>query len=133
MSEMDVKARIRLAFGRTPGLRLFNNPVGRGWQGKVIANVGGMVTLEAARVVTYGLMPGSSDLIGWQSVTVTPEMVGQRVAIFVSPEVKRARGGTEAEHQERWIAGVNAHGGRAGFVRSEAETAALLGLPWPLR
>jgi hypothetical protein len=34
------------------------------------------------KYVQYGLAPGSGDLIGFRSVTITPEMVGQRVAVF---------------------------------------------------
>lgn len=37
------------------------------------------------RKVRAGLeVPGSSDLIGWHTVTITPDMVGKRVAIFFS-------------------------------------------------
>lgn len=133
MSEMEVKARIRLDLGRVAGLRLFNNPVGVAWHGKTVAQTANLVTLQGARVVSYGLMPGSPDLIGWQSIVVTPEMVGQRVAVFVAPEIKRARGGDEAAHQERFQQAIRNAGGKSGFVRSSAETAELLGLSWPLR
>ena len=32
--------------------------------------------------------PGWHDICGWESVEITPEMVGQRVAIFKFVEVK---------------------------------------------
>lgn len=40
----------------------------------------------------FGLCKGSSDLVGWRSVTITPEMVGSKVAVFVAREVKTAKG-----------------------------------------
>jgi hypothetical protein len=31
----------------------------------------------------------TSDLVGWTTITVTPEMVGKQVAVFTAPEVKK--------------------------------------------
>ena len=58
------------------GLRMFRNTVGA-------------CATAAGGWIQYGLSIGSSDLIGWRSVEVTPEMVGKRVAIFAAVEVKR--------------------------------------------
>ena len=59
---------------------------------------------------------GGSDFIGWETVTITPDMVGQRVAIFTAHEIKGdSTPCTPA--QENFIARVIADGGRAGFVR----------------
>ncbi len=80
--------------------------------------------------VTYGLGVGSSDLIGYRVVLVTPEMVGQKIAQFACVEVKKpGRDTTDPEHrrrQEQWIAAVVADGGVGGIVRSEEEFMALL-------
>ena len=75
--------------------------------------------------VTFGLAKGSSDLIGYRTVTVTPEMVGQRIAVFTSLEVKTATGRVSAE-QRQWLEVVAAAGGIAGVVRSVEDAQALL-------
>jgi hypothetical protein len=67
--------------------------------------------------VRYGLQPGSSDLIGWRTVTITPEMVGQQVAVFTSIEVKTPTGRLRPE-QKLWLDAVQAAGGIAGVARS---------------
>ena len=41
------------------------------------------------RWVQFGLCKGGSDLIGWKQVKITPDMVGETVAIFAAAEVKR--------------------------------------------
>jgi hypothetical protein len=67
--------------------------------------------------VRYGLQPGSSDLIGWRTVTITPEMVGQQVAVFTSIEVKTPTGRIRPE-QQQWLDAVQSAGGIAGVARS---------------
>ncbi len=75
--------------------------------------------------VRYGLQPGSSDLIGWRTVTVTPEMVGQQVAVFTSIEVKAASGRLRPE-QRQWLDAVQTAGGIGGVARSVADAVAIL-------
>ena len=76
-------------------------------------------------MVTFGLAPGSADLIGWRSTVITPDMVGQRVAVFASIEVKAARGRLRPD-QATWLAAVQQAGGIAGVARSPEEAAAIL-------
>jgi len=75
--------------------------------------------------VTFGLCKGSADLIGWRSVTITPEMVGQQVAVFTSIEVKSSSGRVKPE-QQQWLNAVQAAGGIAGVARSVGEAMDLL-------
>ena len=76
---------------------------------------------HSLRQVRAGLeAPGSSDCIGWTSVIITPEMVGQRVAVFTALEVKTTKGRATAD-QVNFIDAVLAAGGRAGVVRSDTE------------
>ena len=105
-SEQTIQQRIRLALsrGRT---RLFRNNVG-------------CLRDERGQPVRYGLCPGSSDLIGFTQVTITPDMVGQTVAVFTAIEVKAERGRATAE-QQAFIAMVQHFGGRSGIARSEEE------------
>ncbi len=67
--------------------------------------------------IAYGLCVGSGDLIGWEEVVVTPEMVGSRVLVFTSVETKTATGAVRQE-QDNWAELVNSRGGRAIIARS---------------
>lgn len=114
-----------LAIGR--GLsRIFRNHVGQGWTGKHVKTEGGFTILQNARRCAFGLAVGSSDLVGWVSVTVTPDMVGQRVAVFTAVEVKNSRGGRASDEQPGFIRAVMEAGGRAGFARSVEQARAIV-------
>lgn len=78
--------------------------------------------------VVYGLCPGSSDVIGWHSITIRPEDVGRRVAVFVAIEVK-APSGTVTSKQSRFIRAVRRAGGFAGVARSVDDALAAIDHP----
>src|SRR5690348_14183966 len=61
-------------------------------------NVGALED-KHGRWVTFGLEVGSSDLIGYQTITVTPDMLGQQLAVFLAVEVKREVGGETSDRQ----------------------------------
>ena len=65
----------------------------------------------------FGLCKGSADLIGYRTVTITPDMVGQQVAVFLSIEVKTPTGRIRPE-QQQWLETIQAAGGIAGVARS---------------
>lgn len=86
------------------------------------------------RPVRYGLANDSkalndqlksADLIGWRTVTITPDMVGKKVAVFVSREAKKQGweySATPAElAQMRWAEMIARAGGDAGFVSLTAD------------
>lgn len=75
--------------------------------------------------IRYGLLPGSGDLIGWQTVTITPDMVGQRFARFVSVEVKTPKGVVKPD-QRLWADNVRKAGGIAVIARSVDDVRFLL-------
>ena len=79
------------------------------------------------RPVQFGLAKGSSDLIGWTTRTITPDMVGQRIAVFTSIEVKTATGRLRPE-QRQWLDAVAAAGGIAGVARSVEDAMGLTGV-----
>ncbi|AWK85047.1 VRR-NUC domain-containing protein [Azospirillum thermophilum] len=112
MTESPILRRILLALGARDSVRLFRN------------NVGVAVYPDGSRVV-YGLAPGSPDLIGLTSITVTPDMIGRRLAVFTAIEVKAPRG-RPTDAQRAFVAMVQRMGGIAGIARSPEEAAALL-------
>ena len=104
-AETDLQQRIRLAVGTRADTRLFRN------------QVGSLPDPRTGRLVTFGLARGSADLIGWRTVVITPEMVGQRIAVFTSIEVKTPTGRMRPE-QQAWLGVVRGAGGIAGVARS---------------
>lgn len=82
----------------------------------------GLYELADGRTLRSGLCVGSSDLIGWTTVEITPEMVGQRIAVFTaieakSPQLKAPKPTTD---QQRFINAVELNGGIA-FVTNNLE------------
>jgi hypothetical protein len=73
---------------------------------------------EAApgRWVRYGLCVGSSDLIGYRTLTIGPEHIGRRIAQFVAIECK-APGKNATPEQQEFIFKVRLAGGVAGVAR----------------
>lgn len=110
-SEQSIQQLIRL--------KLSNGSV------RLLRNNTGVLQDKNGRPVQFGLAKGSADLIGWKTVTVTPEMVGQRVAVFTSIEVKTATGRLRPE-QEQWMKVVRGAGGIAGVARSVEDAEALV-------
>jgi hypothetical protein len=75
------------------------------------------LTLEGQRRVRAGLeAPGASDGIGWMPVTITPDMVGTRVAVMIAVETKTSSGPVTDE-QLNFINQVIESGGLAGVAR----------------
>jgi hypothetical protein len=111
VTEQQIQQHIRLTCS-TGATRLFRNNTGT-------------LRDQHGRPVSFGLARGSADLIGWRTVTITPEMVGQQVAVFTSIEVKTATGRVRPE-QQQWLDAVQAAGGIAGVARSVADAEALL-------
>lgn len=100
------------------GARLFRNNVG-------------VATYPGGAKVVYGLADGSSDLIGWTPIMITPEMVGQTLAVFTSIEVKKPGWKPLAsdktwQGQKKWLRAVKDAGGIAALCRSVEEAIAAL-------
>jgi hypothetical protein len=111
MSETAILQSIRAAVSSGPN-RVFRNNVG-------------MAVAADGRRIQYGLAKGSSDLIGWRTIKITPEMIGLDLAQFVSLEVKSPRGKVRPE-QINWLRAVNDAGGIAAIVRSAEEAREIL-------
>ena len=102
-SEQSIQQHIRIACS-TGNTRLFRNNTGT-------------LKDQHGRPVQFGLCKGSADLIGYRTITITPDMVGQQVAVFLSIEVKTSAGRIRPE-QQAWMETVQAAGGIAGVARS---------------
>jgi hypothetical protein len=127
MTENPVRVAVFRILGAMRNVRIFRNNVGVGFVGTPRDESGGIVTLVNYRRIRFGLFPGSSDLIGWKTVTVTSDMVGKKVAIFLSIEAK-APGKKPNADQKNWITQVNECGGIAGAVDCVADAENLIGL-----
>ena len=90
-------------------VRLFRNNVG----------------FDATNKVKYGLIPGSSDLIGWKTIEITQHHVGRKVAVFTAIEVKK-KGGRVAPIQQQFVDYVDECGGLSGICYSVEEAIELL-------
>lgn len=89
------------------GARLFRNNVG-------------LFQTKDGRTIRTGLCVGSSDLIGWKPVVVTPAMVGKTVAVFFAVECKTETGRATPE-QVQFLEAVRNAGGIATLARSEKD------------
>jgi len=85
----------------------------------------GVLRDQHGRPVQFGLAKGSADLIGWTTRTITPDMVGQRIAVFTSIEVKTPTGRLTPA-QSAWLGAVHTAGGIAGVARSVRDSEEIL-------
>lgn len=105
---------------------IFRANVGQAWTGNAIDKLpGGKIVIHGARPFNTGLPAGFSDLFGLVSVTVTPDMVGQKVAVFVAMEVKDEKK-KPTDKQKAFLKAVNDNGGRSGVVRSTEDAVRVL-------
>lgn len=105
MSESGIMKRVRLRLSELGIVAMRNNR-------------GMFRTMDGGRIVQAGLdVKGSSDLIGYRSIEITPDMVGRRIAQFVAVEVKTPTGRIHKE-QRYFIEAVEHAGGYALVARS---------------
>ena len=116
MSETGEQSRIMLALGGTQHIRVFRN------------NVGLYQHPKTGNWIRYGLCVGSADLIGWREIVITPDMVGTKVAQFLSVECKAPKKNIkEGSAQDAWFFAVKRAGGVALVARSVDDVKHLLG------
>ena len=118
-SEARVQSEIRLAAARR-GIYLYRNNRGA-------------ATINGAHVrfglandsKKFGAAWKSGDLVGWETIMITEDMVGSFVARFLSVEAKRRNwkfsGSLEDMAQTAWATLVNSRGGRA-IITNTADT-----------
>ena len=131
MKEKNIQSDIMKACSQA-GARVFRNNVANGLVGQmkrvekdgpVQLKVGDWVVRNGRRT-QFGLCVGSSDLIGWKTITVTPDMIGKKIAVFTALEVKTSTGAATPE-QMQFVSAVSNSGGMAGVVRSADEAVAV--------
>lgn len=90
-----------------------------GRRATLFRNNQGVAMYPDGSAVRYGVAnPGGSDLIGWTTRTITPDMVGRKVALFTAIEVKTPTGRL-TDAQEHFLETVNRAGGIGIVARSE--------------
>jgi hypothetical protein len=103
MTESEIQKKIRIACN-TGDCRAWRNNIAK-------------VQIRG-RWIDFGIPgKGGSDLIGFQSVTITPGMVGEKIAVFLAIECKTATGKASPE-QKKFIEFIKKSGGIAGIARS---------------
>lgn len=111
--ETVLQQNIRLALGQHSDLRLFRNETGR------------LPDPRTGKWIRFGLAKGSSDLIGFKTIKVTPEMIGKDLAVFTSIEVK-TNTGQLSEYQHNWLQAVKKAGGITGVARNVGDALKIL-------
>lgn len=113
-------------------VRLWLNPCGQGVVGRSIQRISkcemvevypGDYVVRAGTRVTFGLLPGSGDIIGEVSFVVQPEHVGRRMAAFLSAEGKTGAGRMN-DDQRAWHEARKASGAISVEVREPEDLGA---------
>lgn len=127
--EHDLQNEIRLHVSKARLGTLFRANVGQGWAGKVqrmhLTPDTNTILLVNPRPFSTGLPVGFPDLFGFVPVTITPDMVGQEIAVFAAVEVKQKTGRVSAKQRDM-MAFLQKHGARAGVARSVDDAARIL-------
>lgn len=119
MSERAVVSKFLIEASKI-GARMFRNNSAQGWAGKsqrfsessIVPVSPGDVIIRKANPLHAGLCKGSSDTVGYKSITITPEMVGEKIAVFTAVEIKTGNL-KPTEEQMNFISAVKEAGGRA--------------------
>lgn len=122
--EKELLNDIQLTASRSRVSVLFRNNTGQGWAGIVVKKTASMLTLQDFRPLRAGLVKGSSDLIGWTEVIITPEMVGRKMAVFTAFEAKTS--GRLSPDQLTFLTRIDEAGGIAAEIRDAAQVSNII-------
>ena len=81
------------------------------WHVKLFRNNIGKWEDRSGNWITYGLKVGSSDNIGWRSIIISEDMIGKKIAVFVSAESKTSTEKISHHAQWQWLKDVHDAGG----------------------
>lgn len=94
--------------------RYFRNEVGEGWFFPPWAK---FFDPEEKRYLRYGLSPDTPDVIGFETILITQEMVGQKIAQFTGYEIKTGNA-VQTVGQKNFQNILESMGGKYKVVRS---------------
>jgi len=124
-NEADLQNEIRLYISQNNLATMFRANVGAGWTGNKVQTYPDHVTIYQPRRFTTGLPPGFPDLVGFKTVTITPDMVGKTIAVFTGLEIKTKTGRVRSD-QTTMLQHLIHAGARAGIVRSSVDVDEIL-------
>ncbi len=87
MGNKERKLTDKFLLSLSDNQRRYRINAGQGYTGQVIRRTADSITLKNWRIF-HGAVKGFPDTIGWDTVIITPDMVGQKVAVFAADEVK---------------------------------------------
>jgi hypothetical protein len=122
--EHELQNAIRVYVSKLKLGTLFRANVGSGWTGKS-RREGNKVIIENPRRLNTGLPSGFPDLFGFRTITITPDMVGQRIAVFCGLEIKTKLGRVRDDQMAmlKYLQECNC---RAGIARSTSDAEEIL-------
>jgi hypothetical protein len=98
MAQEHQKKINEILINQPENVRLFQSRAGQAWQGEVIRK--GKFIIIKNPVPFYAMPDGFPDITGWTETEITPDMVGQRVAIFTGVEVKTGKQGLKKDQRK---------------------------------
>ena len=87
MGQKEKKVINEILLNLPENKRLFRINSGMGWVGQIIKKTDSMLLMKNPRPF-YGAPTGWADLCGWETIEITEEMIGKKVAIFTFEEIK---------------------------------------------
>jgi hypothetical protein len=123
MKEQGIQNQILTAMGRKGAYALRINS-GTFWGGKMVKHDGKYLVLENPTKI-QGAIAGTSDIVGCKPITITPEMVGNKIGRFVAIEVKKP-GENAKDHQAKYLSVMKSMGAIVGVARSPEDAIAIL-------
>lgn len=112
----------QLNLGKHTNIRSWRNNVGLFYSKRIShpsCRCGLSINLDNYLVpVRAGLCAGSADLIGFESITITPAMIGKKVAVFRADEIKY-KNNPLSPAQKLWHKMCQDHGAIVNVIREE--------------
>lgn len=121
-TESDVEKKL-IKYCSQIGTTVFKNNTGSAYRGVMKRDIKNRRVIVMPQLVSYGLIKGSSDLIGITPKIITQDMVGQKIGIFTALEVKKNKKGNyrATPEQKAFIQMIKNNGGMAGVVDCEKD------------
>ena len=96
--------------------RLFRINAGMAWAGGIVRQDRNNIILRNQRPF-HGAPKGWPDLAGWETIEITSDMIGQKIAVFVAEEVKAT--GSLSNEQENFKNTLEKMGGIFRIIQDQ--------------